>query len=320
MSSSYPIPAKLRVLDSHTGGEPTGVVVDASLDLGSGSMAARRDRFRADFDRFRSAVVNEPRGSEAVVGALLCEPVDPTCDVGAIFFNNVGFLGMCGHATIGLGVSLAQTGRLEPGQHRLDTPVGVVPFEVHEDRRSVTLENIVSYRTHAGVEVTVRGRTMSGEVAWGGNWFYLVDDHGQELEPENAEELTEISLEMRAELEAQGIAGDDGAEVDHVELMGPSPTDGIDGRSFVLCPGGAWDRSPCGTGTSAKVACLAADGKLAEGEIWRQESLIGSVFDARYRFDDEGRVVPIVTGSAWVTAESTLIFEDGDPLREGLEL
>ena len=254
MSSSYPIPAKLRVLDSHTGGEPTRVVLDASLDLGSGSMAARRDRFRADFDRFRSAVVNEPRGSEAVVGALLCEPVDPTCDVGAIFFNNVGFLGMCGHATIGLGVSLAQTGRLEPGQHRLDTPVGVVPFEVHEDRRSVTLENIVSYRTHAGVEVTVRGRTMSGEVAWGGNWFYLVDDHGQELEPENAEELTEISLEMRAELEAQGIAGDDGAEVDHVELMGPSPTDGIDGRSFVLCPGGAWDRSPCGTGTSAKVA------------------------------------------------------------------
>ncbi len=308
---------RIQVIDSHTGGEPTRVVLAGGPDLGRGPLAERRTRFREQHDWFRSAVVNEPRGSDVLVGALLAEPADPACMAGVIFFNNVGYLNMCGHGTIGVAVTLAHLGRVGPGTHRLETPVGVVAFEYHGANR-VTLENVPSYRSAANVTVEVPGfGPVTGDVAWGGNWFFLVGDHGQELELANVGRLTDFTSRVRQALVRQGVTGDGGAELDHVELFGPPRDPSAHGRNFVLCPGGAYDRSPCGTGTSAKLACLYADGKLREGQVWRQESILGSVFEGSVRVDG-GRVVPRITGSAYVCAEATLLLDPNDPFRDGI--
>jgi 4-hydroxyproline epimerase len=307
----------VRVIDSHTGGEPTRLVVEGAPDLGHGSMAERLERFRAEFDEFRSAVVNEPRGSDVIVGALLCEPQDPSCAAGVIFFNNVGYLGMCGHGTIGLVVTLAHMGRMGAGKHRIETPVGVVTAELHASG-AVTVENVCSYRTQKKVVVDVESHgVVHGDVAWGGNWFFLCEDHGLQIEFAKIQELTAFAWQLRRALKGHGIAGGDGHEIDHIELFGPAEPGKADSRSFVLCPGGAYDRSPCGTGTSAKLACLAADGKLAEGAVWRQESIVGSVFEGRYRRMAEG-VRPSITGRAWVNGEARLIFDPDDPFGMGI--
>lgn len=312
---------RVKVIDSHTGGEPTRVVVDGGPDLGKGTMADRLARFRDDHDAFRSAVVNEPRGSDVLVGALLCEPVKPKSAAGVIFFNNVGYLGMCGHGTIGLGATLAQLGRIKPGTHRIETPVGDVSLVLEDDGR-VTVENVASYRAYRNVSVEVpdlhRGaRRYVGDVAWGGNWFFLVEDHGEILDIDNAERLTDVSLRIRSALEGQGVRGDNGALIDHVELFGPPTVDGADARNFVLCPGGAYDRSPCGTGTSAKLACLVADGKLDEGQTWRQEGILGSVFDGSVRIVD-GAIRPRIRCEAHITAEATLLIDPSDPFAWGI--
>lgn len=300
---------KIHVVDSHTGGEPTRTVIAGGPDLGPGSMADRLVRFREVHDDFRSAVVNEPRGSDVMVGALVCEPVDAGCACGVIFFNNVGYLGMCGHGTIGLVVTLAHLGRIAAGEHRIETPVGEVRATLHESGE-VSIRNVASYRTERGVVVEVPGYgRVTGDVAWGGNWFYLVEDHREELLVANAERLTDVAWRIRQVLGRP--------EVDHIELFGPPLRPDADSRNFVLCPGKAYDRSPCGTGTSAKVACLAEDGKLAEGAVWRQESIVGSLFEASY-VRDGGAVVPVVKGSAWVNAESTLLVEAGDPFAWGI--
>jgi 4-hydroxyproline epimerase len=308
---------RVSVIDSHTGGEPTRVVVSGGPDLGRGSMAERRALLRERFDSFRSAVVNEPRGSDVIVGALLCEPLDPACAAGVIFFNNVGTIHMCGHGTIGLAVTLAHLGRIGPGRHRLETPVGVVSFDYHGNHRA-TLENVPSYRHAKAVTVEVTGHgPVTGDVAWGGNWFFLVSDHGQELDVRNVEHLTDFTWRIRRSLERQGVTGRDGGEIDHIELFG-SPRDAANhSRNFVLCPGGAYDRSPCGTGTSAKLACLFADGKITEGDVWRQESIVGSVFEGSVRRDGD-RVIPRITGSAYVNAEATLLFDRDDPFCMGI--
>jgi 4-hydroxyproline epimerase len=275
-------------------------------------MTERFDRFRRDFDSLRSAVVNEPRGSDVIVGALLCEPEDPGCAAGVIFFNNVGYLGMCGHGTIGLLVSLAHMGRVRPGEHRIETPVGTVAATLHSGGE-VTVANVPSYRKAKGFAVDVPGLgRVSGDVAWGGNWFYLVEDHGQTLSLSNVETLTDVAWRIRTALNENGYP-----EVDHVELFGPPAAAGANSRSFVLCPGKAYDRSPCGTGTSAKIACLAADGKLPEGVAWVQESILGSTFTGRFKMR-EGAIIPFITGTAFVTAESTLILDENDPFIWGI--
>jgi 4-hydroxyproline epimerase len=242
---------RARVIDSHTGGEPTRVVIEGGPDLGGGSLAERVLRFRVEHDKFRSAVVNEPRGSDAVVGALLVPPKEPSCFAGVIFFNNVGYLGMCVHGTIGVAVTLAWLGRIKPGEHRFETPVGIVTATLHE-RGDVTVENVVSFRRLAGVEVALDDAArITGDVAWGGNWFFLSEDHGQDLQIANVEALTHYARRVRSALTRAGITGDGGAEIDHIEFFGPPHATGADSRNFVLCPGGAYDRSPCGTGTSA---------------------------------------------------------------------
>jgi 4-hydroxyproline epimerase len=306
----------ISIIDSHTGGEPTRLVTAGGPDLGSGPLNERLARFRRSFDHMRSAVVCEPRGSDVLVGALLCEPHAPDCAAGVIFFNNVGYLGMCGHGTIGLVASLAFMGRIAPGRHRIDTPVGVVEAQLHGDG-SVTVDNVASYRSRKAVAVRVDGvGPVTGDVAWGGNWFFLVEKHGLLVESSNIEALTDFSVRLGAALAREGVTGDDGAVIDHIELFAPAKGE-ADSRSFVLCPGKAYDRSPCGTGTSAKLACLAADGKLAEGAIWRQESVIGSVFEASFQRVD-GKVMPSIRGKAWVNAQAQLILDDSDPFVWGI--
>jgi 4-hydroxyproline epimerase len=308
---------RIRVIDSHTGGEPTRLVVSGGPDLGAGLLAERQDRFRSQYDSFRSAVVNEPRGSDVIVGALLCEPVDRTCAAGVIFFNNVGYLGMCGHGTIGLVVSLAYLGRIRPGEHRIETSVGAVSAVLHESGE-VTVNNVPSYRSAAGIAVTVPGHgQVRGDVAWGGNWFFLVQDHKMELNLGKVDELTHFTWAIRQALRENGIAGDDGKEIDHIELFSPSDKPGVNSKNFVLCPGKAYDRSPCGTGTSAKLACLYADGKLREGQVWKQESIVGSVFEGTVAVRG-GKLYPSIKGSAFVNAESELILDPRDPLCMGI--
>ena len=308
---------RVRVIDSHTGGEPTRLVVSGGPDLGTGSLVDRLDRFRSHHDYFRSAVVNEPRGSDVMVGGLLCEPLDPACAAGVIFFNNVGYLGMCGHGTIGLIATLAYMKRIGPGEHKIETPVGTVSAVLH-DGGEVTVNNVPSYRSAANVAVDVAGYgEVHGDVAWGGNWFFLVRNHAMELMLRNVEELTTFTWAIRRALHDQGIAGADGKEIDHVELFGPSQLQGVDSKNFVLCPGKAYDRSPCGTGTSAKLACLFADGKIREGQTWKQESIVGSVFEGSVKVRN-GKVHPSIKGLAFVNAEAELVLNPHDPLCMGI--
>ena len=310
---------KIHIIDSHTGGEPTRLIVDGGPDLGNGTLAERVKIFRDKFDHYRSAVVCEPRGSDVLVGALLCKPHDPSCSAGVIFFNNVGYLGMCGHGTIGLISTLAYQGVLAVGKHKIDTPVGAVEVELHEDQ-SVSVHNVPAYRSQHAVKIEVEGHgTVTGDVAYGGNWFFLVADHGQDMRLANVEALTSFSWRVREALNAAGITGDDGAEIDHIELFAAPSSHENDSQNFVLCPGKAYDRSPCGTGTSAKLACLAADNKLNEAEIWRQESIIGSVFEGSFQHSTEpGKIHPTIRGTAFVNAEAQLILNENDPFVWGI--
>ncbi|MEF3099298.1 4-hydroxyproline epimerase [Raoultella ornithinolytica] len=307
-------PVELRAIDSHTGGEPTRLIVEGFPDLGRGSMAERRARFAAEFDRWRQAIILEPRGNDVLVGALLCEPVSPAATAGVIFFNNAGFLNMCGHGTIGLIASLAWLGRIQPGRHLIETPVGDVSATLHQDG-SVSVENVPARRWKKGIGVETAFGTVTGDIAWGGNWFFLINDHPFSIEPAQIPQLTEYAWAVREGLAAAGIRGDNGGEIDHVELFADDET--ADSRSFVLCPGKAWDRSPCGTGTSAKLACLAEDGKLRPGEIWQQASIIGSRFTASYAREAAG-IIPTIRGEAWVCADSRLILNPEDPFCWGI--
>ncbi|HEY2574403.1 MAG TPA: proline racemase family protein [Verrucomicrobiaceae bacterium] len=307
---------RIAVIDSHTAGEPTRVVIRGAPDLGSGSIAEQWEDFRRLHDRFRSAVVCEPRGSDVMVGALLLPPRDPSCVAGVIFFNNVGLLRMCGHGIIGLVKTLVHMGRVGPGTHAIETVAGVVSTTLNDDG-SVSLMNVPSRRVAKEVALTLEdGSSVTGDVAWGGNWFFLAEAREPLLTRNHAASLTEYAWQIRRAANASGYPG-----IDHVELFGPPNDAGARARNFVLCPGGAYDRSPCGTGTSAKLACLAADGKLGEGEEWVQESIIGSRFTGSFRWQNqaEGWVLPTIRGTAFVTAESTLLLEEGDPFRGGID-
>jgi 4-hydroxyproline epimerase len=327
-------PSRIEVIDSHTAGEPTRCVFAGVPEFGSGTVAEKLERFRRDHDSYRRAILCEPRGSDVIVGALIVEPSDPGCAAGVIFFNNSGYLGMCGHGTIGVGVTLAHLKRIEPGEHRIETAVGTVNITVHSQNR-VTVTNVPAYRFRAGVSVEVPGYgAVTGDVAWGGNWFFLVRKHSYELARKlnvsDVEGLTAFTWEIRRALNNAGITGANDAEIDHIELFTDADDPANDSRNFVLCPGKAYDRSPCGTGTSAKMACLAADGKLSPGQQWRQEGILGTVFEGSFEFESEGsggasgsaanapRIRPSITGTAYITAETNLVFDSGDPFRLGV--
>ena len=315
MSGEGTFMKRIHVIDSHTGGEPTRLVMKGFAQLPGRTMVEKRDALRDHHDQWRRACLLEPRGNDVLVGALYCEPVSPDATCGVIFFNNAGYLGMCGHGTIGLVNSLHYLGHIAPGVHKIDTPVGLVDATLHEDGM-VTLRNVPAYRYRKQVPVDVPGHgRVFGDIAWGGNWFYLVSDHGQALQLDNVEALTEYTWAMLKALEAQGIHGEGGALIDHVELF--ADDEHADSRNFVMCPGKAYDRSACGTGTSAKLACLAADGKLAAGERWVQASITGSQFVGSYEWEGE-RIRPFITGQAFMTADSTLLIDEQDPFAWGI--
>jgi 4-hydroxyproline epimerase len=317
MTTSVDSIRKIQVIDSHTAGEPTRCVIAGAPDLGTGTLLERMARLRRDHDALRRAILCEPRGSDVVVGAYVLEPDAADCAAAVIFFNNAGYLGMCGHGSIGVAVTLAHLGRIGTGVHQLQTPVGVVRIDLHSAQTAI-IENVPAYRFRSAVEVQVPGHgSVTGDVAWGGNWFFLVEKHGQSLELENVDKLTEFTWKIRQQLLAAGITGAEGAEIDHIELFGEPRDKENHSRNFVLCPGKAYDRSPCGTGTSAKMACLVASGKLAPGEVWRQEGILDTVFEGRVRIEGDS-VIPSITGSAYVTAESTLLFDPADPFRDGI--
>lgn len=306
---------QIHVIDSHTGGEPTRLVLKGFPEVAGASMAEKRDALRQHHDQWRRACLLEPRGNDVLVGALYCEPVSPDATCGVIFFNNAGYLGMCGHGTIGLVNSLQHLGLIAPGVHRIDTPVGQVSATLHDDG-TVTVGNVPSYRyrQQVAVEVPGYGRFL-GDIAWGGNWFFLVSEHGQDLRLDNVERLTDLTWKMLRALEEQGITGENGGLIDHIELFADDAE--ADSRNFVMCPGKAYDRSPCGTGTSAKLACLAADGKLAAGDTWVQASITGSRFEGRFEWDGE-RIRPFITGKAYMTADSTLLIDETDAFAWGI--
>jgi 4-hydroxyproline epimerase len=333
---------RIPYLDSHTGGEPTRLITSLPFDLGTGSVADKLSTLKKDHDDLRRTALLEPRGSDVLVGAYLVPPADPTCQFGVIYFNNVGYLGMCGHGTIGLIASLAYLGKVQPGIIRVETPVGVVEATLHEmslrgaERRSnppinkeiasasprndiypnrVSVKNIPAYRHLTHVPVTVDGKIIHGDVAYGGNWFFLVHDHGMDVNMSNLEALTDFSWHIREQLTANGITGANGAEIDHVELFTSTPE--ADSKSFVLCPGKAYDRSPCGTGTSAKLACLFADGKLQVGQVWKQQSVVGSIFEGSVQLDGD-KIIPTITGEAWVMSEGTILVDERDPFGKGI--
>ncbi|MBE9639949.1 proline racemase family protein [Salipiger mangrovisoli] len=310
----------MHVIDSHTGGEPTRVILDGGPDLGSGPLAERAAKLASEHRAFYRSVSLEPRGQVAMVCALLVEPVDPDCVTGVIYFDAEAVLGMCGHGTIGLAVTLAHMGRIGPGKHRIETPVGVVTVEVI-DANTVTVTNVESRRTQAGVSVEVEGLgTVTGDVAYGGNWFFLVDPSPIPVVSSNIRQLTDMTVATRTALKAQGIAGENGGEIDHVIFYGPSDSAEVHSRNFVLCPDDAYDRSPCGTGSSARLSCLAASGRLAEGAEIVQESVIGSSYRLSYAAGPSGGVIPSITGRAYVMAESKLLFDPADPFKHGIEL
>lgn len=310
----------MHVIDSHTGGEPTRVILEGGPDLGSGPLAERAARLAADHRAFCGAVLREPRGQPAMVGALLVEPEDPDCAAGVIYFDADAVLGMCGHGTIGLAVTLAHLGRITPGSHRFETPAGVV-MVLLEDANTVTVTNIESRRVTAGVEVTLPdGSTVAGDVAYGGNWFFIVEPSPLPLRAENIRALTDHAIAIRAAANTQGIGGEKGEPIDHVIFQDASPRAGIHSRNFVLCPDDAYDRSPCGTGSSARLACLAAGGRLAPGVEITQESIIGSPYRLSYAEGPNGGVIPSITGQAFVMAETRLIFQGADPFRGGISL
>ncbi len=309
----------IHVVDSHTQGEPTRVVVSGGPDLGTGPIEERLERFRSEFDPIRSGIVCEPRGSEVVVGALLLEPVQSDSSAAVIFFNDVGYLGMCGHGTIGVLTTLAYLGRMEVGLHKIETPVGIVRATLHEDQ-SVTVENVPSYRLRSNVTVAVPNYgSFTGDIAWGGNWFFLVSNPPCALTLGNRAELLASSIAIRNALESQGIAGAGGASIDHIEFFSEPQDARNSARNFVLCPGASFDRSPCGTGTSAKMACLYDEGRLQPGACWRQEGILGTVFEGSIRAGAGGEVEPSIRGRAWVTAESKLLFAEDDPFLAGIK-
>jgi len=308
----------MRVIDSHTEGEPTRVIIEGGPGLGSGSMQDRLQRFAAEHDDIRRRVILEPRGSDAMVGALLCSPSRDDCATGVIFFNNTGYLGMCGHGTIGVAVTLAYLERVTLGEIRIETPVGVVGVEL-TGANEATVENVPSYCYKRGVKLDVPGLgEITGDIAWGGNWFFLVDGAPCPITLQNEGRLTLAARSAKETLEAQGITGADGGEIDHIEFFGPPEAPEANSRNFVLCPGNAYDRSPCGTGTSAKLACLAESGKLAAGESWIQESVIGSRFIASYRKNDSGEIIPSISGRAYICGETTLVCQPDDPFASGI--
>jgi proline racemase len=308
----------MHVIDSHTGGEPTRVILDGGPDLGSGPLAERAQRLAKDHQDFCRSIMCEPRGQPAMVGALLVEPTRPDCAAGVVYFDAGAVLGMCGHGTIGLAVTLAHLGRITPGTHRIETSVGVVEVCL-SNANTVTVKNIESRCVAQALSIEVDGfGPVTGDVAYGGNWFFIIDPSPVPVERANIRRLTDLGIAVRKATNNAGIGGERGEPIDHVIFQDKTTNGAVHSRNFVLCPDDTFDRSPCGTGSSARLACLAAEGLLRPDEEIVQQSVIGSSYRLSYTMGENGGVVPKITGQAFVTAEAKLLFDANDPYRNGI--
>ena len=308
----------VEVIDSHTGGEPTRGVVNGWPQPEGKTLSERVCFMKENQEHLRTGAICEPRGHNAIVGALLTPPENPESLTGVIFFNDVGYIGMCGHAMIGTVETLRHLGKLNSHKALIDTPVGTVSIEIGDDG-NVTVANVPSYLYMGDAEVYVEGLgQVRGDVAWGGNWFFLVNNQGPELTMSNIDFLMSSTKKIRQALIDSGITGEDGAVVDHIEFFGDPVHPDAHSKNFVLCPGNAYDRAPCGTGTSAKLACLYAKGKLQVGQEWIQESITGSLYKC-WLEDIDGVITPFVTSRAHITAESTQYFSEEDDFCWGIE-
>ncbi len=323
-------------IDSHTGGEPTRVIFEGGPHLGAGSALERAKSLAQHRAPFLNGSIGEPRGNDAVVGAILY-PIQPessspsAANAGVIYYNPAGPLGMCGHGTIGVVETIRQSPKLKDfapqwmkdlaqlDEFTLETPAGQVVARVQSDG-SVEIENVASYLYRTGVTMTTdHYGPFTGDVAYGGNWFFLSSTCPVPIEFKNRAKLLEVTTEIKLALAKAGITGENDSEIDHVELFGPPSHPDAKSKNFVLCPGGAYDRSPCGTGTSAKLACLFASGKLKAGETWVQESITGSLFYGRCVLADDGQsVIPTIRGKAYICGFGSLVFDSADPLQGGI--
>lgn len=308
----------IKVIDSHTGGEPTRVITEGGPDLGRGTLAERARLLEAEHADFCRSVLCEPRGYDAMVGVLLVAPVSKDCLTGAIFFNTSQNLGMCGHATLGLLVTLYHQGQIPVGNYDIETPVGIVSAELH-DANTASIINVDSYRYQKNVVVEVdKFGAITGDIAWGGNWFFLVYHSPVAVKSENISQLLSFTSAIKSALEEKHITAINGAPIDHIELYDKPQNSKAHSKNFVLCSSGDYDRSPCGTGCSAKLACLAEDGSWPENKEWVQESIIGSTYATSYKWSDDKTIIPTITGKAFVTSQATLMYDPLDPYKHGI--
>ena len=327
----------IQAVDSHTAGEPTRIVTGGLPPLAGASMAEKRTILQRDHDGLRRALVLEPRGHDAIVLAYLLPPCTPGAHLGVVFANDAGYLGMCGHGAIGVAtvaVAMGMVAAVEPvTEVVLDTPAGVVPCRVAVAGgkvKSVTITNVPSFLFAQRVVVPVHGfGKVAADIAYGDNWFAFVeaDQLGLMVEKTHLPVLMQAATAVREALVREGVRGRhperSGDEiVDHVKLFAPLAGDEPGARALTLCPGAAYDRSPCGTGTSAKLAVLHAKGELEIGAWFRSQSVLATEFRARVvretRVGPHPAIVPEVTGSAWITGFPTFVLDPEDPCRFGI--
>lgn len=326
----------LTTVDTHTAGEPTRVLV-AGLPFLRGSMAERRRQLQEEYDSIRTVLMHEPRGHAGMFGAMLMAPANPEADLGVVFMDTGGYLAMCGHGSIGAIAAALATGALERREPEtivvLDTPAGLVRARVETEGGGVgriAVENVPAFLWRSDAEITLGSRRLHVDIAFGGNFFALVPAHrlGLTVEPCCLRDLVQQGMEIRAAIEEQlevvHPLEPDIDSVDLVEIYDEEPEEGIDCRNVVVFGDGQVDRSPCGTGTSAKMAALYAAGRLALGEPFVNQSIIGTCFTGRLLREESvggfSAVVPEIAGHAYVTGLQQFVIDPDDPLKAGFQL
>jgi proline racemase len=327
----------ITAVDSHTEGMPTRVITGGVGPIPGATMAERRLHFMAHMDDLRLLLMREPRGHGAMSGAILQPPSRPDADWGVVFIEVSGCLPMCGHGTIGVASVLVETGMVVVSEPetvvRLDTPAGLVEARVavQDGRaRSVTLRNVPAFLHERDREVEVPGLgTVAYDLAFGGNFYAILPaaSIGLDVDPARSGELIDAGLAIMAAIDAEGgpvHPGDPGIRGCHHVILHAPGLDGADGRAATAIHPGWLDRSPCGTGTSARMAQLHARGELALDTPWVHESVIGTRFTGRLvaEADAAGRpaVVPEITGRAWITGTAQYLLDPEDPFPAGFAL
>ncbi|HUI64685.1 MAG TPA: 4-hydroxyproline epimerase [Bacteroidota bacterium] len=324
-------------IDAHTCGNPVRVVVGGGPTLEGGTMSERRQQFLAQYDWIRTALMFEPRGHDMMSGSILYPPISPENDAALLFIETSGCLPMCGHGTIGTAAVLIEHGLVRPhvpGTLRLEVPAGTV--EAHyrlEDGRvhSVRIVNVPSFAEQMGVQVAVPGiGTLSLDVAYGGNFYGIIDpqEHYQGIDQLGVREILRLSpLIRRLVNETHTFVHPQDPTIrglSHIQWTGTPRAKEAHGRNAVFYGEHAIDRSPCGTGTSARMAQWAAKGKLKAGDEFVHESIVGSLFRGRVegttKVGTREAIIPSIEGWVRITGLNTIFVDDDDPFARGFQV